>query len=823
MRPGWGLPMFLTLSTLLFVGAVNADDQPITEKLTPEITATRINPHPPVIDGNLDDPLWNSHKFDFADKFLQMEPDEGIAASESTLVAVAYDDDAVYFAFWNYDSEPDKIQQQLVRRDRWSQADMVTVRLDPYHDHQTGYRFELNASGVQRDFRIYNDTELDSEWDGVWEGAAKIQPWGWSAEVRIPYHCLRFTEKEMHTWGCNVTRYICRKAESDWWAFSPSTEGGHVSQFGHLTGISGIVPARHLEVMPYVVSSYENEMKSKSNPDGRDDMENVGFDIKYGLSSNLTLDATINPDFGQVELDEPVLNLSAFETHFSEKRPFFLEGAGNYSTPFMLFYSRRIGRSPSNDVKDDRDHYFTDYPKATTILGAAKLSGKLSNGTTFGFLNAVTAEETAEFVPFKINYNVDPITGENLDVRDTTFHPAGEGMVEPGADYSVMRLKQDILSNSSVGVLLTNVSQDQRDPATTGGIDWRINNSNSTFTFRGQSVFSRVDNENVGFGMTASIDKMIGKHIQGSIGATVKDPHLHINRLGYTSRNDSRRSFMWVQYKTQDDWFVFRNTYHNLNTYWGWNYDGTNIEKGWNYNTHWEFTNNWTLGWGYDESHEEYGDMETRGRGNWKNPDSRGWWASFNTDQRKMVSLNLNPGSGSSRNGTWWAHYTGLDFRPQSNMEYSIGANVYRSFGSTRWVSNDHGDNPIFADLSQDRLTFHLSASIMIRKNLSFQLSGQGYLTGLDYENSRPYLGGGKYGDQMDIGDLDQNYSALNSSMIVRWEYLPGSTLYFVWTRSRSESDDSVNNLDLNRDLDRLFSAGSSNVWLVKASYWWNI
>lgn len=822
MRPGLGLPLFLALSTLLIIGAVNADDSMITEKIIPEITATRINPHPPVIDGDLNDPLWQSHDFDMAANFLQMEPDEGKAATESTLVAVAYDDDAVYFAFRNYDSEPHKIKQQLVRRDRWSEADMITIRLDPYHDHQTGYRFELNAAGVQRDFRLSNDTQIDQEWDGVWEGVAKIQPWGWSAEVRIPYHCLRFTEKEVHTWGCNVTRYISRKAESDWWAFSPSSEGGSVSQFGHLNGISGIKPARHLEVMPYAVSSYENEPKGRSNPDGRDYMENIGFDVKYGLSSNLTLDATINPDFGQVELDEPILNLSAFETMFSEKRPFFLEGAGMFSTPFMLFYTRRIGRTPYNDVDDEDMHYFTDYPKATTILGAAKLTGKLSNGTTVGFLNAVTDEEAAEYVPYNFEYNIAPVTNDTLSV-DTIYGNSRVGMVEPQASYSVLRLQQDILSNSNVGLLLTNVNQDSRDPATTGGVDWRLTNSNSTMSFRGQSVFSRVDDQNIGFGMTAHIDKMFGKHFRGEIGATVKDVNLHINRLGYTSRNNSRRTFMWVQYRTQDDWFIFRNTYHNLNFYAGENYQHVNIEKGWNYNTHWEFTNNWSLGWGYDESYDEYDDLETRGRGNWKQPMSRGWWASFHTDQRKMISMNLNPGSGSSRNGSWWAHYTGFDFRPKSNMEYSIGANVYRSFGGTRWVPNEDYDEPIFADLSQDRLTFHLSASIMLRRNLSFQLSGQGYLTALDYEDYRPYLGEDNYGDPVDIGDLDRNFSALNSTMIVRWEYLPGSTLYFVWTRSRSENENGVNNLELDRDLNRLFSAGSSNVWMVKASYWWNI
>jgi hypothetical protein len=822
MRPGWGLPLFLTLSTLLIIGAVNAEDKKSKiEKVIPEISATRINPHAPSIDGDLDDPLWESHEFDLARNFLQMEPNEGEAATESTLVAVAYDDDAVYFAFWNYDSEPDKIKEQLVWRDRWAESDMITVRLDPYHDHQTGYRFELNVSGVQRDFRLYDDTNMDRDWDAVWEGAAKIQPWGWSAEVRIPYHCLRFTTKDVHTWGCNVTRYISRKNESDWWAFSPSTEGGMVSQFGHINEISGIMPARHLEVLPYVVSRYENEPRNLANPDGRDQSGNVGFDLKYGLSSNLTFDATFNPDFGQVEADEPVLNLSAFETWFPEKRPFFLEGAGMFSTPFMLFYSRRVGRPPGNSVNEEMDYFYTQYPKATTIVGAAKLTGKLTNGTSVGFLSALTDKEKAEYVPFTVDYTIDSLTGDTLSI-DTTLMDSKQGVVETKANYNVLRLQQDLFSNSNVGVLFTNVNQDHFMPVSTGGMDWRLSNSNSTFTFRGQTVFSRISGSKTGFGMTGSINKMFGKHVRGSIGATVKDPHLYINRLGYTSRSDSRRGTLWVQYRTQDDWFIFRNTYHNFNFYAGWNYRHVNIEKGWNYNTYIEFTNNWSLGAGYNENYDEYDDMETRGMGDWKHPVSRSWWASMHTDQRKKVSLSLNPGSGTSRNGSWWAHYTGLDFRPKSNMEYSIGVNLYQGFGQTRWVTNDD-DYPIFADLDQNRVTFHLGASIMLRRNLSFQLSGQGYITSLDYENYRPYLGGDDYGDPVDIGDLDQNYSAMNSTMIIRWEYLPGSTVYLVWSRQRNETDRSVNDLDVDRDLKRLFSFGSANVWLIKASYWWNI
>ena len=807
-----GIVPLLILSTLLPFTITLAAENDKPERVVPELRAARVNPGSPVIDGDLSDEAWQSPKLDFARGFRQLDPDEGKDATESTLVAVVYDDDAVYVGFWNYDSEPDKIKRQLVRRDRMAEADRVSVRFDAYHDHQTGFCFFVSSSGVLCDRRYFGDVNADDGWDGVWEGAAKIQPWGWSAEFRIPYYCLRFNEKEEHTWGFNATRYISRKSESSSWAFSPSSEGGYVSTFGHLSGLKGIEPASRVEMLPYVVSSFETDKKSTGNPDGRDYYKNLGIDVKYGISSDLTMDATINPDFGQVELDQPVLNLSAFETFFEEKRPFFLEGSDLFSTPFMLFYSRRIGRSPSRGVDESRPHYFIDYPKATTILGAAKITGKLAGKTSIAFVDAVTDEEKAKYVSFLI----DTVTKRIVPI-DTL-----KGTVERQANYSVLRLQQDVFTNSNVGILLTHAGQDKRHPAVTGGGDWRLSTKNGVWTFSGQSVFSRVDNQDVGFGFTSCFGKSAGKHFTGQISGTIKDPNLQINRLGYTSRNNVRRGNTWIQYRTQDDWFIFRNTYHNINGYAGWNYAGVNIEKGWNYNFAIDFLNNWELGGGYNDDYDEYDDMETRGAGLWKRPQSRGVWLYLNTDSRKMVSLALNPGFGKGRNGTWWAHYTGIDIRPRSDMEYSIGANVCRGFSQTIWTENRQ-DSVIFADLDQDELSFQVSGSFMLRRNLSFQLSGQGYITSLAYGNYREYLGNGIYSGPVRPGSDDQNYSALNSTLILRWEYLPGSTFYFVWTRARSETDRKVNDLDISRDLDRMFSAGANNVWLVKASYWWNI
>lgn len=811
---------------LTAVTSISAGDDSKVERVVPEIKAFRANPHAPVIDGNLDDPVWSSSEVDFITDFTETDPDEGENPSESTMVAVVYDEKAVYVAFWCYDSEPDKIDRQLVRRDRWSQSDMVSLRLDPYHDHQTGAMFTVSAAGSQRDIRIFNDGHTDESWDAVWSSGVKMQPWGWSAEMEIPYHCIRFADREEHTWGINFVRTINRKNEWYTWSFVPSSESGFVSNFGHLTGLRDIKPARHLEILPYVVSSLETEPTSPGNSDGRNMFGNTGVDIKYGLTSNLTLDATINPDFGQVELDQPVLNLSAFETYFSERRPFFVEGSDLWQSEYNMFYSRRIGRPPTGSIDDDERIYYTDFPSATTILGAAKLTGKLASGTSIAFMGAVTDEEIARYAAEPLVTDTTWI-GDSVDQVDTTFIDTvfREGVVEPRAGYSVLRVKQDLFERSSLGVIMTVTSQDTYHPAVTGGLDWRLFTNDGKWSFNGQSIFSRVDPDHVGFATDAIVEKCSGEHVRGAIGLVVKDPHLQINRLGFTSRNDTRHIWTWWQYRTQNDWWIIRNSWNNINAWYSENYAGDVIERGGNINVHFEFTNNWSLDGGTSIQAEKYSDVETRGHGLWVWPvyPTYSWWFSLNTDQRKMISFNWNPGSGSDRGGSWWANYVGMEIRPRSDMEFSLGTNITRNLGVTRWVENPDDKTTLFADLDKDQVSLHASASMMIHKNLSCQLSAQGLISGLDYRNYRPYLGDGNYGPTESSYDHDFNSSSLNSTLLVRWEYRPGSTLYMVWTRSKSDYDDSVNNLDISRDFARFFSAGSTNVFLIKASYWLNM
>lgn len=812
------LPLFLAVISILIFSQAPAQQARTNERIVPEIKAVHANPHAPQIDGFLDDPVWKEAGKSGVREFTQTDPDEGKAATESTLVAVVYDDEALYVAFWCYDSEPDKIARQLVRRDRVAERDYVTVRLDPYHDHKSGNAFEISAAGVMRDCRYSDEYNADMSWDAVWNCEAKIHDWGWSAEYKIPFSCLRFREQDVATWGIDFIRGINRKAEFVKWAFTPEADGGFVSNFGHLTGLEGIQSSRHMEILPYAVSRAEVEPKSPGNPDGRNYLGNTGVDVKYSIFSSLVLNAAINPDFGQVELDNPVLNLSVYETQFEEKRPFFVEGLDIFSTNFMLLYPRRIGRQLYSGVNDDEAIYYTDYPDVTTILGAAKITGKLSKRTSIGILTAVTEEEKAKYAA---QTNVVLDAEDNIVSADTTMR---EGVIEPLANYGVFRIKQDILKNSHVGGLFTMVNKDGVHPAVTGGVDWRLGTNNNYWILYGQAVFSRNDPSNTGYGVTAQIEKAGGKHVRGSIGGTIKSPELDISNMGYTPRVDTKRFSSWLQYRTTDDWWIFRNTYHNLNFYSEWNFAGYNHSLGGNYNTYIEFRNRWDFGGGVEIQAEKYSDLERWGNGLWEWPKvpTWSWWFSLNTDGRKKVSFNWNPGGGTDRGGTWWANYVGVYYKPKSNMEFSTGVNWFNEENTLRYIG-EGSQGSVFAELDRNMISLDGRFGLIINRNLSMQLSGSGYIAGLDYENYRYYLGGQDYSEPVDGINVDNNRVALNSSFLIRWEYLPGSTLYLVWTRSRYERDRTLRDMDFSRDFDRLFKGDSYNVFLIKASYWFNV
>ena len=413
---------------------------------------------PPVIDGYFREAEWSLPEP--ADGFVQLEPDEGRPATEQTEIRILYDDEAIYFGCRMFDSDPGAIVARLARRDYEIESDQISIRIDSFHDHQTGFEFTVLASGTKVDIIQFNDgANEDDSWDAVWDVHTRIFTWGWAAEIRIPFSQLRFSQTG--EWGVNFRRIVNRKNEVTFWVLVPKSEAGFISRFGHLEGLSAIPQPGRLEVLPYALGRVTDGPVSPVNPEGTRWEADAGLDLKYGLAGNLTLNATVNPDFGQVEVDPAVLNLTTFETFYPEKRPFFVEGAQiiNFTTfggnlgP-GLFYSRRIGRPPSIQADTSGGRTLREYPATTTILGAAKLTGKTAGGLSIGALSAVTAEEEAVVV--------DSLGREARQV------------VAPLSSYNVLRLRQDVLQNSNVGGALTAVARRGGEPAFTGGFDWKL-------------------------------------------------------------------------------------------------------------------------------------------------------------------------------------------------------------------------------------------------------------------------------------------------------------------------------------------------------------
>ncbi len=495
------LPSFaLAVAAGTFAAAATAAAQTSSPQPTDGgrvLTALRVTAAPR-IDGRLDEADWQ--RAQPAGDFVQAVPRSGAPASERTEVRVLYDQDALYVGFRAYDSRPDSIASLLARRDaNGVYTDWLHVAVDSYHDRRTAWRFSLNPRGVQGDGTIVNDTERDALWDAVWQGASTIDALGWTAEFRIPLSQLRFTVRpggDALVWGINFTREIARRGERAYWSPTPPDQPGVVSRMGTLVGLDSLNTPGRLELMPYARAQLTRAPGSVANPFYRRNASEaaVGLDLRYRLPANLTLSTTINPDFGQVEADPAVVNLSAFEQAFPERRPFFLEGADVFrfggTRTFddddrpNFFYTRRIGRAPTRRISGG-DVAWVDAPLQTPILGAAKVSGKTQNGWSVGALGAATREQTARYVS-----------------------PGGvesRAAVEPTSGYGIVRARRDLRGGNTVlGVIATGVERDLGEPtlaallpnrALAGGVDFEHAWGNRTWSVSGVLAATHVAGE----------------------------------------------------------------------------------------------------------------------------------------------------------------------------------------------------------------------------------------------------------------------------------------------------------------------------------------
>ena len=774
-------------------------------------TAARLETEPH-IDGDLADTIWRTAPRH--ENFLQFDPVEGRAASERTLFQVAYGEEALFVAVRSLDSDPDGIIARLTRRDGEVEADWISISLDPHHDRQSGYWFKVYASGSLADGVYSSDQDVDSSWDGIWEAATAIDATGWTAELRIPYHALRFSPGQEYVWGLNVERRISRKHESVLWSLRRRDRPGLVSQFGRLHGIRDIQPPLHLELIPY-------GMGRSIFDDGTDLSAAAGADLRYGITSGISLNATVNPDFGQVEADPATLNLTAFEDFFSERRPFFVEGASIFNgNDFVLFHSRRIGRRPGLfGVPDSMD--VLDEPESSTILGAIKLTGKTRGQTSFGLLGAVTDEEFAQVRP----------AGQTSGSSDYR--------VEPRTGYFVARAQQDVLDGTStIGAIVTTTQRDASYSAYTGALDWDLRFSDDQYGLSGTLVGSETgpsEDRRRGYIGHLEFDKKGGwLEAESLVRALSRD--VDLNDLGYLRRGDLIEWSNRLRGYHHDAAGPFLRWDLTIDGLVSWNYDGTRLA-----------TSSDLAFWGYTrsggEAHLHLGremaamdDSDVRRGGPVIEQLAEFWVHSFvSTDPSRTVSFNMRPELRRTDGGDSWGRglTVGMEYRPLPSVWLAVEPSYETGRTDAQWVGRideiiDGSTVPhfIYGELERKILDFSTRARVSFTPDLSVELYLQPFVAIGDYRrfkeltqaetyNMRPY----------DLGEnRDFHRRSLKSNLVLRWEFQPGSQLYLVWSQSRSASLADVNEADLElRPLRRLGSAfgdDGTNVLLTKINYW---
>lgn len=865
-------------------------------RYTPSIRAFRIVAAPPRIDGVLDDEVWRQAPA--VSGFVQFRPSPGEAPTAQTEARVAFDDDAIYVAMRMFD-DPDSVAAQLTRRDASGAfSDYAHVLIDSYHDRRTAFRFSVTPRGARKDVLHFDDSGEDVNWDAVWDAAASMTDDGWTAEFRIPLSQLRFsrTEDTDAVWGINFGREIARRGEWSWWSPVLPSVGGFVSQAGELHDVSGIEAPRRLEIIPYTLGRVTAAPDDPGNPfyKSRDGAASFGADLRLGIGSNLTLSATINPDFGQVEADPSVVNLSAFESFFPEKRPFFTEGSNIFGFGIgtdddsgeTLFYSRRIGRAPQRFVRPSGG--WADSPDATTILGAAKLSGRTAGGWTIGVLDAVTAEEEATLA----------VGGQ----------PNWSEPIEPRTNYSVVSVSRDLNDGrSTFGLLGTSVVRDLSDPgfeflrtsAWSLGMNARHRFHNDTWEasgyiggshIRGSEAaiaavqrapghyYQRPDADYLDYDETRTsltgaiahlwVSRIGGEgHWRGGFGGHLRTPGLEVNDIGFQNGADQILSFANLRYHQFEPLGIFRSFSIGINPSVGWTFGGERMWTQIGSNVNYELKSFWNGGYWIARRFAVTapgalrGGPSVRRNGNW----FYNLW--LNTDRRKAVtgSIMVN-GSREDATGSWHANVTTTaSIRPSPRLTLAVGPHLGRTVAMWQYVGQPAtaaGDRRyIVGRLDQTTVALATRANLTISPTLSFELYAQPFISGGDYgafrslgdadasrfEQRFPRLDGAalaydaasrRYAADTDgdgrtdvsFADPDFNFRQMRGNAVLRWEYSPGSTLFLVWSQSRTafQQGPADASFELGRDVDRLFNGDDAfptpvtNVFLIKLSYWIN-
>jgi hypothetical protein len=745
-----------------------------THESTPSIRAARRGDRQINIDGRIDEAAWQAAIP--ATNFRQSDPNEGEAGSERTEARVLVDDDAIYVAMRLFDRDRAGIRAELARRDESIEGDITEVYLDAYHDHLTGYVFRLSPLGAKRDAAISASGNQDQSWDPVWDGAASMDAEGWSAEFRIPLSQLRYDPNtDEHTWGIQLTRRIARRGETQFFAFVPKTQQAGINTWGHLAGLGRLPAPRRVELVPYVSAKNEHPDVSPGDPFRKKNQlaPGAGLDVKYGITSNLTLNATFNPDFGQVEVDPAVVNLSAFESFFPERRPFFVEGASifgfgsmrtfNSSNGYNFTHTRRIGRTPQRGLPGSFD--FVDAPLETTIAGAAKLTGRTKSGFSIGVLDAVTLREEARF--------------------RTALGADSTATVEPFANYFVGRVKRDLNDgNTTFGVALNTVHRSLDDPALeptfrtsayVGGFDWNHAWHKKEWSFDGSIVLSRVagspksieslqlsparyyqrpdrEDPNFTFDPTrttlggyiaeASLAKLAGGNWRFSLTAQDYHPGFENNEAGFLGSTDMRGIAPLLGYTETKVGKLFR--FRESFIFWNpsWNYDGDQTFNGVGALTFVQLKNFWGIFVRGDWRPPTIDDRLTRGGPLGQVPTNYGWGLEVSSDSRKKHTYGFFTNRFWNVNGGW-SHFFGprLSLKPSPAIRVQFNPGWFTGHRLGQYVhaqddvnaTSTYGTRYVFATLDQRELSLQTRVDWTFTPGLSLQVFAQPLISTGDY------------------------------------------------------------------------------------------
>ncbi|MCD4794954.1 MAG: carbohydrate binding family 9 domain-containing protein [Bacteroidales bacterium] len=835
------------------------------------------------IDGSFDETVWN--QVEWSGNFTQYEPNEGEKPSQKTEFKILYDENNIYAAIKVYDTESEKIEKRLSRRDSWD-GDLVVVQFDSYYDKKTAFVFAVNAAGVRNDAVTSNDNlhDDDDTWDPLWTVKTAITDYGWSAEMKIPLSQLRFSKKENQVWGLEVGRYIFRKDEWSIWQHIPKETSGWVSRFGELNGLTNLKPKRQIEIAPYFSSKFELYEKEEGNPfaDGKDFGFNAGIDGKIGITNDLILDFAVNPDFGQVEADPSEVNLTAFETFFNEKRPFFVEGSnitdyeitpgGSPWSSDNLFYSRRLGSSP-HYYPDLADEEYIDMPNNTRILGALKLTGKTKKGLSIGIIESFTNKEYAE-----IDLNGD----------------RRKEVVEPYTNYFAGRLQKDMNDGNTIfGGMVTSTNRlidveylnFLNTNSYSGGLDFKqffkdkkyfisttfvssyIEGNKDAITeqqLSSRRYYQRPDANYLtydttrtslsGYGGNFLFAKQVSKGLSYMANVTWRSPGIELNDIGYIRRANSIFQYLWAGYRITEPFSIFRSININANQWAGWDYGGTNTFKGGNINAWTQFTNLWTFSFNISAELNNIDNSILRGGPAMKSPGNYNYSFGFGTNSTKKfrVGAHFWNNCGFDESFHNYGIFSNFRYNPFNFLSITLSPVYYYRNTDLQYISTETYENEdqyLFGEILQKTISLTAGVDLNITPDFTIQYYGAPFISAAVYNNFKKitdpkaelyndrfhvfnnneifYLADDEsYGiNETGNGNYDYfielpdfNYQQFRSNLVLRWEYKPGSLLYLVW--SQDKTDSFINGeFDLGNDLKSMFKIDAYDVFLIKLSY----